>query len=233
MTSKVTIAGTRLRPLVRRWRQRRKVAKLAVPVRKAVNRLIRNKLELKEAVSSNAVTQFTGDFNGVVFEGTSYVGQGNTVSQRIGEKITASQLTFRYLVFPGTAFDNIRVIGFIWRANVDSTAATNVPVAADILDPNLLGINYFGSIANYNVNQRENYHIFYDRMHTNNSNYSGATNWVSGGKVVNLKNMPIYFVGTTNTSASAGRNHIYFLFVSSTTTDFTAQMVTHLRYRDG
>ena len=147
----------------------------------------------------------------------SYTAEGDDYPDRSGNKIFCKRLSGRIRLYNSAAnlyTTSIRVVFFIDREN------TGVIPAANNVFPSATSTSMTAEQSYVN---RPRYKIIYDKTYIISATHGLDTS----NKVININkkiNMPIHYLDTAANAASQGKNGLYMLTISSSTT--AAQFVS-------
>lgn len=211
---------------MRRKFKRRKfsVKKRRVPksTKKYVKAVINKNIETKY-YDGTIISQGV-DWNGVVFGPITDIPQGDTDSNRIGDKVNLKSLRMRFTIQWADTINLMRIVVFQWIPT-----SLTLPSVADIFPASNLG-NFFSPLLNYVWDDKSQRIILYDkvfRMVSNND--SGFT---VHKKKVSLKfaKKKVNFIAGSND----GYNHLFILAISDSgaAAHPNLQLVRRVTYKD-
>lgn len=205
--ARVTTKGHRGRPRGRKLNKRQKMQ---------VKRIVGADIETKYSYSVTSPTAVSN----TVFVGLLHsIPQGVTDVDRVGDRLKwGYKGHFKAQVAAGDSYNTVRLIIFQWKPNTPIVSAATTPLASSIL---LVGPSgSIDTLSLYNHDQRQLYHILYDKNHTMVGNAALGTitlNTPTSNSVINFrgsykpKNHQVQYVGGSTT---VGTNLIFYLYVS-------------------
>lgn len=157
-----------------------------------------------------------------VFTSLTNITQGASNFQRVGNEVTLSRIRFHMTIAPSQGagaddYNRVRVIIFRWKED----DAINSPTAInEILDNASSGAGLVGVDWPVNYQDRSDYEILYDKVHTLNPMFAftsagaATTDWAqSDAKTIRVNkrlNHKVVFNGT----ATEGHSKLYLLVMS-------------------
>ncbi len=215
-----TINMSAIQALMRRRQtagRRRPLRRVDRQQNRRISRLERSQ-EVNVGVKAISVSPDTGG----VIVGISQLAQGDTNLTREGNKVIAKRINLRLRFLKTVATtDTMRVIIF-----ADKEQHGTIPTLANVLQS-------VDTTSHLNINNKVRFRIFKDMIVNFSSDDAGGPDLVYRQIKVNLRNMPIFFIGTAADDASAGKNNLYLLAVAFEGTTFTTIIGSlHLFFTD-
>jgi hypothetical protein len=178
--------------------------------------MIESRIEMKSIAASETGTATTAAGTVKYF---TQVLQDDTTNGRTGDQIVPHNITVRFTSIDSTtASESVRFIVF-----QDKFCNGAAPAVTDVLSSG----NYNATYNHINVILNKRFKILYDKQM--DLSYNGAV-LQHCQKVIPLKGK-IGFVGTGDTSASAGPNTIWCIYIG-TSTHINSDINYRLTYRD-
>lgn len=182
-----------------------------------VLKVLRGNIEPKYITAST--TAQTVDWLGGLNSFTDIV-QGSAQTQRVGDELRLKSIDLRYQIACADTTQCMRIIVFQWFQNT-------VPTVNNILYSNGTAQAPFGAL---NFEQRRNYRILYDRMHS-----LDIITEIQNGVHVRIWKIPKRNIVFTTTGTTVGNNkcYIYFISDSSVAPHPTLTWQIRVNYTDG
>lgn len=204
------------RKLVRRPRRFRKKSTAIVPrIKKYVKRQINRNIETKYVVN-----QFNPAYVDVFghFYTLNTIQQGLTDGERIGDSINFKRCFFKYTIVRAAteSYNFVRVIIFQYKQN--NTVAPSTTTILNGSNPTYL--------SQYNYDNRFNYAILYDKIHSVNNDRPAIT--VRSRTFNKWAKKKIQFANGTSTQ---GTNHMYVFVISDSTIPQGPQITGHFVFQ--
>jgi len=149
--------------------------------------------------------------------------QGDTNITRDGNKIVAKKIDIRIKMTKGVVtLDTLRVVIFVDKEQHGA-------------DPGLTDLMTSSAVDSfYNINQSQRFRILKDMTVVISADDTGAgADNVYRIFTINLRNMPIHYIGAGANDADAGKNHLYLFVVAVENTTKTAfRVFSRLYFQD-
>lgn len=142
------------------------------------------------------------DYSGTLFDITSYISAGTTVSGRVGDSINLREIEWRGQITSADTHNFVRVALFQWRTD----SAIDAPTAGDVLET---VDALLAPTTLWNWDRRAEYKVLWDKTYYLDAADDTAVQF--SGKIGPRKlKLPVLY----NPGVNTGMNHVYLMLIS-------------------